>query len=489
MRLALFLFALSVYLLSMTGTLGVDEETMYLVTESIAERGEVAVGPSMLRETWTVPGQGGVRYSILEVGQSVLALPFYYIGRIAASVAPPGLSPYATRAAVAAMGPVFGALAVLLVALLVEALGHSPARAAAVALLAGFGTILWPYARTFYREPVLAALFLAVVWGITRYRGDARLRWVVLAAIAFFLAGIVRVLALGLFPFFLAAILKRGSEVQAKGDPSGRPYMGAGMGGVIFGAGAIAALAVDLGYNALRFGSPWATGYPAEERFSHPLHLGLYGFLFSPGRSVFLFCPVLVIAMFGLPRMWKEARETLGLVAAVVLFHLCVYGCWWAWANGRGLWGPRYLVPMLPLALLPAAWVKPGRLWAGVFAIAIAIQVIGVLTWGRFLVAPEKERARVEVKAFDPAHSAVLSGDAWASIGALRWDRAYAPTTLRDPHSPEARELKNTTAALWWAYAWRAGFSVKTLAPAALLAAVALGSLIALGVRTFRNPA
>ncbi len=474
MRLALFLLALSVYLLSMTGTLGIDEETMYLVTESIAERGEVSVGPSMLRETWTVAAQGGVRYSILEVGQSVLALPFYYMGKIAASIAPPGLRPYATRAAVAAMGPVFGALAVLLVALLVEALGHSPARAAAVALLAGFGTILWPYARTFYREPVLAALFLSVVWALVRYRGDGRVRWVVLAAIAFFLAGIVRVLALGLFPFFLASLLR-----------SPRP----GRAAAVFTVGAVAALAVDLGYNALRFGSPWATGYPQEETFSHPLLDGLNGFLFSPGRSVFLFCPVLVIAMFGLPRMWKEARETLGLVAAVVLFHLCVYGCWWAWANGRGLWGPRYLVPMLPLALLPAAWVKPGRLWTGVLALSIAVQVMGVLTWGRFLAAPEKERARVEVKAFDPAHSAVLSGDAWASIGALRWDRAYAPTTLRDPHSPEARELKNTTAALWWAYAWRAGFSAKTLAPAALLAAVALGSLMALGVRTFRNPA
>ncbi len=488
MRLALFLFALSVYLLSMTGTLGIDEETMYLVTESIAERGELAVGSPMLRETWTASGADGRTYSILEVGQSVLALPFYYIGRVACLVAPPRLHPYLKRAAVAAMGPVFGALAVLLVALLVEALGHPPARGVAVALLAGFGTILWPYARTFYREPVLAALFLAVVWAIARYRKDARMRWAVLAAIAFFVAATVRVLALGLFPFFAAAIWRAGWDARAKGDPAGRPYGGRAAGMAMLGA-ALAALAVDLGYNALRFGSPWATGYPSEERFSHPIHLGLYGFLFSPGRSVFLFCPVLVIAMFGLPRMWREARETLGLVAAVVAFHLCVYACWWAWANGRGLWGPRYLVPMIPLALVPAAWLRPGRLWTAVLGVSIAIQLMGVLTWGRFLVAPEKERARVEVKAFHVSHSAVLSPDAWASIGALRWDRAYEPSALADPHSPEARELKNTTAAVWWAYAWRAGFSAKTLAPALVFAAIALASLAILGVGTFRNPA
>lgn len=472
MRLGLFLLALSVYLLSMTGTLGIDEETMYLVTESIAERGEVCVQAPMLRDAWTATGVGGRRYSILEVGQSILALPFYYGGKAACSIAPPGMHGYLKRAAVACLGPVSGALAVLLVALVAEALGHTRARGVAVALLAGFGTILWPYARTFYREPVLAALLLGAVWAVTRYRREPEARWAVIAALAVFLAGTVRVLALGLAPVFAAAVWRRGSKA-----------------GGIVAAGAIAALAVDLGYNALRFGSLSATGYPSEETFSHPLHLGLYGFLFSPGRSVFLFCPVLLIALIGLPRMWREARATLGVVASVVAFHLCVYACWWAWANGRGLWGPRYLVPMVPLALLPAAWVKPGRLWASLLAIAVAIQVLGVLTWGRFLVAPEKERAPVETKAFQVTHSAVLSPDAWASVGALRWDRAYTPSVARDPHAPEARELKNTTAAVWWAYAWRAGFSVKSLAPAMVLAAVAIGSLVILGVGAFRNSA
>lgn len=479
MRLALFLLALSVYLLSMTGTLGIDEETMYLVTESIAERGEVAVEGSILRKVWTATGRGGRVYSILEVGQSVIALPFYFMGRIASTAVPPRLRPYMLRAAVACVGPVFGAIAVLLVALIVEALGHPPPRAAAVAMLAGFGTILWPYARTFYREPVLAALFLAVVWAILRYREEPRARWIVIGAGAVMLAGSVRVIALGLAPVFVA--FAAGPNRQTMGGPLARPYRGMGIG--VCG-GALAALAVNLGYNALRFGSPWATGYPPEEEFSHRLLHGLHGFLFSPGRSVFLFCPVLLIALCGIPRMWREARGTLGLVSAVATFHLCVYACWWAWANGRGLWGPRYLVPMVPLALLPAAWARPGRLWTVVLGLSTAIQILGVLTWGRFLVAPEKERASVEVKAFDPAHSAVLSPDAWASIASLRWDRAYTPSVLANPHSPEARDLKNTTAAVWWAYAWRAGFSAKTLAPAIALLVVALVSLVVVDRRT-----
>lgn len=464
MRLALFLFALSVYLLSMTGTLGIDEETMYLVTEAIAERGEVAVGPSVLKKTWTATVEGR-EYSILEVGQSVLALPFYCVGRLAAPLAPEPLRPYVTRGTVALLGPISGALAVLLLCLVVEALGHARARGVAVGLLAAFGTILWPYARTFYREPVLAALLLLVVWALLRRRTDDRARWSVIAAVAIFLAGIVRVLALGAFPFFLLYMLRTRRPRRAD---------------LLFVVGALAAAAVDLGYNAVRFGSPWRTGYPPDEQFGNPLLHGLAGYLVSPGRSVFLYSPVLLLALCGVRRMWREARGALLLVAAVAAYHFCVYGCWWAWANGRGLWGPRYVVPVVPLMLLPAAWVKPGRGWKAILAVSIAIQILGVLTWGRFLLNPEKEQATVEVKAFDIHHSAVLSWDAWRSLGGLRWDRAYPPAVARDPHSDVAHELKDSTAATWWALAWRAGFSAKWLTGAALLGVIALASGLAL---------
>ncbi len=482
-RLALFLLALSVYLLSMTGTLGIDEETMYLVTEAIAERGEVAVGPSMLTKTWTTTVRGR-EYSILEIGQSILALPFYYMGRLAAPHAPGPLQPYVTRGAVALLGPIAGASAVLLLALVVEALGHSRGRGVAVGLLAAFGTILWPYARTFYREPVLAALFLLVVWAILRYRADGRARWIAIASIAFAVAGTVRVLTIGLAPVFIAYIAgaeRRRSETTAgTGGHKGRPCRGVVSLVAMFAIGTGVAGAIDLAYNAIRFGSPWSTGYPADERFGNPLLRGISGYLLSPGRSVFLYAPVLLIAMCGVRRMWREARGTLLLVAAVAAYHVCVYGCWWAWANGRGLWGPRYLVPAVPLMLLPAAWVRPGRAWKAILAISIAIQVLGVLTWGRFLLNPEKEKVDVELKSFDVHHSAVLSWDAWRSLGALRWDRAFPPGVARDPHSDIAHELKDTTAATWWALAWRAGFSAKWLLGAAFLALVAFGSGLAL---------
>jgi hypothetical protein len=38
-------------------------------------------------------------------------------------------------------------------------------------------------------------------------------------------------------------------------------------------------------------------------------------------------------------------------VGAIILFHLIAFGAWWEWWGGYG-WGPRFLLPLLPLLLL-----------------------------------------------------------------------------------------------------------------------------------------
>ena len=53
-------------------------------------------------------------------------------------------------------------------------------------------------------------------------------------------------------------------------------------------------------YNAVRFGSPAETGYgETAQAFTTPLYIGLYGLLLSPGKSVFLYAPILLAAIFG----------------------------------------------------------------------------------------------------------------------------------------------------------------------------------------------
>ena len=81
--------------------------------------------------------------------------------------------------------------------------------------------------------------------------------------------------------------------------------------------GAVVAI-VAAGYllwNWHLYGSAFEFGYPpfAEggrrlNSFVTPLYLGLWGFLFSPGKSVFLFAPPVLLALCALPLMWCQAK-------------------------------------------------------------------------------------------------------------------------------------------------------------------------------------
>jgi hypothetical protein len=107
-------------------------------------------------------------------------------------------------------------------------------------------------------------------------------------------------------------------------------------------------------YNAAIFGSPFSTGYGAEQySWMHrglDVAEGITGILFSPARGLLVYSPVLILGAIGL---WRGFRI---LFFSVVAFTL-VMGCWWSWHGGFSP-GPRMLSDTLPfLALgLPAGF-------------------------------------------------------------------------------------------------------------------------------------
>jgi hypothetical protein len=109
--------------------------------------------------------------------------------------------------------------------------------------------------------------------------------------------------------------------------------------------------------NAVKFGSPWLTGYhqwqaeqhlPAIGNFWH----GLYGFLADMQGSMFWYFPVLIIALLGVPRFFR--RYPVDSIAMWTLFglpfiFLCMVPSW----LGEWTYGPRYLLFGLPVLGLP----------------------------------------------------------------------------------------------------------------------------------------
>jgi hypothetical protein len=129
------------------------------------------------------------------------------------------------------------------------------------------------------------------------------------------------------------------------------------------GALMLLGLATALAYNAVAFGSPFRTGYEGdhgfqtfpysgEPGFSTPLLVGLYGNLFSAGRSVFLYSPAALVAVFGLGRLWRTRPDYARPAVVAVAYYLLVWSKWWSWYGGAGL-GNRALLPAV-LLLMPA---------------------------------------------------------------------------------------------------------------------------------------
>jgi hypothetical protein len=108
--------------------------------------------------------------------------------------------------------------------------------------------------------------------------------------------------------------------------------------------------------NHVKFGAPWLTGY---HQWNSAIHLphgrladGLWGFLFAPRFSVFLYFPLLIFALVGLRRFTERYRVDAVVMLSIFLTFLLVLSKIPSWA-GEWTYGPRYLLPLLPLLSLP----------------------------------------------------------------------------------------------------------------------------------------
>jgi len=104
-----------------------------------------------------------------------------------------------------------------------------------------------------------------------------------------------------------------------------------------------------LVFNWVFFGSPWR---PPQPFITGNLIEGIRGLLVSRGHGLFVFAPVAVIAMLAWPlAIRKRPRESYIIGSGFLLYFLLMaaYSIW----HGGECYGPRYLVPVIPLFMVP----------------------------------------------------------------------------------------------------------------------------------------
>lgn len=406
-RTALLLFLLFQALYSLTSSGNAfrvpDEFEVYFQIEHFVDAGDISIPQTLAirqptivngRVVDTQPifygrlGRDGKPYAPYGPFAAFLALPHHLIARGIAWLAgvpraplPDGLAwvflvggltmlSSATGAALAVAG--FYRAAMLLEA--------TPRTALVLSLLLGGATVMWPYGTSFYSEGWQAALLIWAAVFLLDARTDTRrpALKVGAAALLLLIVGFTKVTSVLITPWFVAAVMLDRSITE-------RPRVRTA---AALAVGIAIAIGLHLGWNAYRFSDPFDFGYDAAETIPQmppktirlaDVPRGLILLLATPGKSLILWAPVLLLAIGSLRDFWRRERgiaAALGLTAAAGLVFYAAY----LFPEAGYSHGPRQLVPIVPLLLLPAVvWPIETRSRATLSACAVVGFTIALL--------------------------------------------------------------------------------------------------------------
>ena len=363
----------------------IDEVSAAFQAESIAKHGTAAIPQAVdAKMFYGTFDRFGRPESPYPPGQALAMLPWYaagqFVGKHLPGV-PPNLRDIISDFFLTGESAFFSALAAAFALCLFLQLGIPPKISFVSAGILALATPLAAYSGWLFSEPLAAALLLgaaavlfATPQGTPIHIGRALGAGMLLAAAIW-----VRPTHVIAVPIFLVALFVRERE---KG----------------WSAATALAVAVAVGVvlllwrNAYLHGSPFEFGYPsaaeggkALNTFQTPLATGLLGFLVSPGKSIFLFSPPILLALLGLPRLWRRNQALAFVAAATPVVYLLFFATYTQWEGGY-CYGPRYLVPalaLLGLGIGPAleAAARNTRLLAiAVFVAGFFVQTVGSAT-------------------------------------------------------------------------------------------------------------
>lgn len=393
---AFLLFAC--YLLTYTAYIdSSDGLAMFATTESMVRRG--AIDSNQL--LWMGNQQGnlgpdGDLYSRKGLGMALLAYPLLWIARLWPAL---GLAQIAML-----LNPILTAWTGALIFRAGRRLQWARPTAVAVALIFGLATLAWPFAQTFFSDPVCAFGLFGAFYGLLTYSQTARKRYLLMGSLAWGLAYLTRVVNLVTLPVFAVGLIYAifAAAPVERPDRAALPRPTTWREGIIslqrdHWRPLVAALfpivvvgLVSLWWNWARYGSVWESGYVETERFDAEWWFGIAGLIAGPSRGIIWYSPILLLAIPSARRFWRQARAVFLFCVTISLLYVLLYGKWYMWHGGYS-WGPRFLAPILPfLALLIGPSLeqvivhKVGGLLArvGVWALvllSVAIQWLGLL--------------------------------------------------------------------------------------------------------------
>lgn len=279
------------------------------------------------------------------------------------------------------------------------------------AIVFGFGSTAWSYSNTIYQHIPTAFLFLLAFYAVWKFKQQKKYSWP-WGIGAWFIYGISwffdypnAIILLPLMLYFLIASLNLDLTPAKLRIRLRASFI---ITSIIF----ISVIALHGYYNVLAFGKPlqFSNTLPRYEisnyeeligvdtevvasQKSEPttifrevnLARGVYELTVAPDKGLFFFSPIFLMGLLGVYYLRRQINLEVGILLGAAATTLLLYG---SFADPYGGWayGPRYLIPVMPiLALFAGFAIYRSKLWGRVtgfilFLISSAIALLGALT-------------------------------------------------------------------------------------------------------------
>jgi hypothetical protein len=336
-RICVLLFAgmFATYLAVTRGTFyAYDAQAMVAVTKGIVDHASLKTTGVGFNDVFHI----STPYAPYGLAQSVLAVPFYAVSKVT------GNAPLL----VSLLNPVLMACAVVLVYKTARVLGWRAVHAMTAAIGFGLFTQALQATTEFFSEPGVTLCVVAMVYGVVAWgREDDRAPlWIGLAA-----AGAIQFRPDSLLTVWIG-LLAVPLFVPWSRLWRRRPLL-------LAGVPMACSLVLLVWYNELRDHKVFVGAYGGLG-FTTPLGYGLHGLLFDPGKSIFIFNALAIPGAVGLVALLFRNRPVAVLYLLLIVPRIIFFAKWSAWDGGWS-WGPRFLLPTVPLFVLAA--VELLRVW------------------------------------------------------------------------------------------------------------------------------
>jgi len=342
-----------------TGGAGWNQDAHFDLARAIVERHTLFIDGYAVNTGDVSTGIGGHTYINKPPGASILAaVPYAVIFAIERHLHAPidsltRMNAWITTAFSAGLcGALIGPILYLYGR---RRMATTPATALCIALIILFGTIVFPYSTMLFAH-VPAALFLLLAVTLPENRPLA--------------AGIAAGMALSCFYVCtLAAVILPVIAYRYRRHTV-----------VPFILGVLPFMILMASYQWACFGSPFRTSVEASKQFTDssllfgviqvPSVEALYGITVSPYRGLFFVSPVLLLAFTGFSAMKRDQRFwSIVIVVSTYVLTIASFNGW----NGGWAFGPRYLVPIVPLLgiVMMAPRFRPLWVIAAIFSVGL----------------------------------------------------------------------------------------------------------------------